>query len=141
MKKGIGLWIDHKKAVIIVPRKNSIETLYVESNIENHTHISSGKLSHKECGSQDYWVEDSYQRHIRERLAKYYDEIIHAIEDADSILIFGPGEAKVELKKHIAQKKPNWQIAAVEAADKMTDWEIADKVLNYFSQKTAALGY
>ena len=34
-------------------------------------------------------------------LANYYDELIACIGDAETILIFGPGEAKRELKKRM----------------------------------------
>jgi len=38
-------------------------------------------------------------------LANYYDEVIACIGDAETILIFGPGEAKGELKKRMERDK------------------------------------
>ena len=65
-------------------------------------------------------------------LDKYYDKAISAIHDATSILIFGPGEAKGELKKRIENKKLKGHKIAVEAADEMTEPQIAAKVRQRF---------
>jgi hypothetical protein len=65
-------------------------------------------------------------------LDKYYDEVITFIHDAESILIFGPGEAKGELKKRIEIKGLHGHIVGVETADEMTDPQIAAKVRKRF---------
>ena len=38
-------------------------------------------------------------------LANYYNEVIACIGDAETILIFGPGEAKDELQKRIEKDR------------------------------------
>lgn len=65
-------------------------------------------------------------------LNNYFDEVISSIRDAEAILIFGPGEAKNELKKHIESKELRGRIVGVETVDKMTDHQIAAKVRQYF---------
>ena len=48
-------------------------------------------------------------------------------------MIFGPGEAKLELEKELRKlKELATKVVAVEAADKMTEREIAAKVRRYF---------
>jgi hypothetical protein len=61
-------------------------------------------------------------------LANYYDEVIVCIGDAETILIFGPGEAKVELKKRMERDKIGIRIVTMETADKMTEPQIVAKV-------------
>ena len=56
------------------------------------------------------------------------DEIFSYIHDAEFILIFGPGEAKSELLKHIKNKKITGQIEEIETSDKMTDSQVVAKV-------------
>jgi hypothetical protein len=73
-------------------------------------------------------------------LHKYYDEVIAAIRDAESILIFGPGEAKGELKKRLEKDKLGGHIIAVETIDKLTDRQIAAKVREYFHKVGPAIG-
>ena len=65
-------------------------------------------------------------------LNKYYDEVIAAVGNANFILLFGPGEAKGELKKRLEHAKPGGHIIAIETADKMSDQQITAKVREYF---------
>jgi hypothetical protein len=52
-------------------------------------------------------------------------------------LIFGPGEAKGELKERLEQHKLGSRIAAIETADKMTNPQISAKVRTYFGEKNS----
>ncbi|MFZ2959628.1 MAG: hypothetical protein WA705_22305 [Candidatus Ozemobacteraceae bacterium] len=136
MKKEVGVWIDHRNAVITVLTKGKGKALHVEAEIEKHARISSGSRPRKPYGSLDVLVEDRYQRNIQGHLSKYYDEVISNIGEAESVLVFGPGEAKIELKKRMEMEKPMRRTVAVEPADRMTDNEIVEKVQQYFSHKT-----
>ena len=49
-----------------------------------------------------------------------------------SILIFGPGEAKGELEERLEKNDLGGRIVGIEAADKMTDRQIAAKVRQRF---------
>jgi hypothetical protein len=50
---------------------------------------------------------DSRRKTFMRHLNIYYDAVIASIRDAGSILIFGPGDAKDELKKRL--KKTSWR--------------------------------
>ncbi|MGZ3495417.1 MAG: hypothetical protein ACXWM6_13620, partial [Thermodesulfobacteriota bacterium] len=56
--------------------------------------------------------------------------------DAESILIFGPGEAKGELKKRLVRNKLGGRIVGIETIDRMTDRQIAAKVRRYFQENS-----
>ena len=75
---------------------------------------------------------DSRQRTFRGHLSIYYAAVIACIRDAEAILIFGPGEAKYELKKRLERNNLGGRIASIETVDKMTDRQIAAKVRQYF---------
>ena len=79
-------------------------------------------------------ADDIRQRARTGHLNLYYDAVIASIGDAESILIFGPGEAKVELKKRLVKSKPGGRIEAIETVDKMTDRQIAAKVRQHFAK-------
>jgi hypothetical protein len=64
----------------------------------------------------------------------YYDAVIASLRESQFLLLFGPGEAKGELKKRLDKAKLGARVAAVETADKMTDREIAAKVRDYFKE-------
>jgi hypothetical protein len=56
-------------------------------------------------------ADDLRQRELTGDLNVYYDEVISCIRDAESILIFGPGEAKGELKKRLEKDNLGGRIA------------------------------
>ena len=122
MKKQVGLWIDHKKAVIVTIRDGEEELKKITSNMEKQD-SSTG---------DDGSGEDVRDRKFENHLNKYYDEVIAYIRDADSIQIFGPGEAKGELEKRIKHEGLTPQILAIETVDRMTDRQISAKVRKHF---------
>ena len=125
MERKIGLWIDHRKAVIVTDKGE--ETKIIESNMEKHVRFSGGS-------SEPGQAEDVRDRQFNNHLNIYYDDVIACIGDAKSILIFGPGEAKGELKKRIEREELKGRIIDIETIDKMTDRQIAAKVRKYFQK-------
>ena len=126
MKKVVGLWIDHRKAVIVMVSDEGEETKQLESGMEKHVRFSGGSRS------EEGKAEDQRDRQFTGHLNTYYDEVIAHIRDAESILLFGPGEAKGELEKRLANKGLNGRIVGIESVDKMTDRQIAAKVRQHF---------
>ena len=126
MKKVAGLWIDHRKVVIVIVSDKGEETKQIESGMEKHVRFSGG--SRAEEGKAD----DQRDRQFTGHLNTYYDEVIAHIGDAESILIFGPGEAKGELEKRLANKGLGGRIVGIETVDKMTARQIAAKVRQRF---------
>ena len=122
MKKQVGVWIDHRKAVIVILKDEEEEIKKIKSNMEKHVRFTS----------EDGRGEDVRDRQFDNHLDSYYDEVIAYIRDADSIQIFGPGEAKGELEKRIEREGLKEHILAIETVDKMTDRQIAAKVRGRF---------
>ena len=123
-----GLWVDHRKAVIVTVSGETDTTKLVESNVEKHVRYSGGSGSGGSHGSREGTGEDTRERHFEGQLSKYYDEVIACVRDAEAILIFGPGEASGELQKRIEHAGFGSRIVGVERVDKMTDRQIAAKV-------------
>ena len=134
MKKRVGLWIDHKKALIVAVTDKGEEMALIISRAEKQFRRSGDSPLKGDYESQQIPSDDRRQRTFTEHLNLYYHAVIAAIGDAESILIFGPGEAKGELKKHLERKKLGARIAIVETADKMTDRQVAAKVRKRFPQ-------
>jgi len=134
MKTIVGVWLDHRKAVIAVVSDKGEETKVIESNVEKHSGRVAGVRSTTPYESQKVPADDIRQREFTSHLHGYYDEVIAAIRDAESILIFGPGEAKNELKSRLEKGRLGGRIVAVQAADKMTDRQIAAKVREHFHE-------
>ena len=125
MKRKIGLWIDHRKAVIVIVTSKGEETKIIESSMEKHVRFSDGS-------SEPGQAEDVRDRQFNNHLNIYYDDVFALIGNAKSILIFGPGEAKGELKKRLEGEDLKERIVDIETADKMSDRQITAKVRDHF---------
>ena len=132
MKSIVGVWIDHRKAVIAMVSDTGEKTKVIESKVEKQPGRFAGVRSTTPYESQKVPADDSRERDFTGHLHGFYDEVIAAIRDAESILIFGPGEAKGELKERLERDRLGGRIVAVETVDKMTDRQIAAKVREYF---------
>jgi glycerophosphoryl diester phosphodiesterase len=126
MKKQAGLWIDHRKAVIVIITEAGEEIKEITSNMKKHIRFTGG------TASEDGSTEDVRDRQFGNHLNSYYDEVVAVIRGADTIQIFGPGEAKGELVKRLEHDGLKAHILAIETVDKMTDRQIAAKVREHF---------
>jgi stalled ribosome rescue protein Dom34 len=93
-----GLWIDHRKAVVVVVTEAGEEINQILSKAEKQLRRTGSTPLQGNFESQQVPADDSRQRTFTGQLNNYYDEVIAYIRDAESILIFGPGVAKDELK-------------------------------------------
>jgi len=136
MKTRIGLWVDHRKAVVVaIPDYGEETTLVILSKVERQPGRIDGKRSTTSHESQLVSADDSRQRRFTGQLDIYYDAVIACVRNAETILIFGPGEAKGELRKRIMKAGIRGRIEEAETADKMTDPQIVAKVRQHFQEK------
>jgi stalled ribosome rescue protein Dom34 len=137
MKKNVGLWIDHRKAVILVLAERKEEVRRIESNMEKHVRFRGGVRGKTPFMAQYYAAEDRETRRQTGQLDHYFGEIVKTIRDAESVFIMGPGEAKHELEKRMTRSRIKNRIAKVETADKLTDRQIMARVRKFFKERDA----
>lgn len=131
MKHQAGVWIDHRKALIVTVTADGQHTSLVVSNVEKHPQRAADAVPGPYEALQES-PDDRRQRALTKHLNTYYDMVIAAVQDARSIFVCGPGESKVELKKRLVKQSLGTRLAALESADKMTDRQFIAKVRNYF---------
>jgi len=131
MERKVGLWIDHRKAVIVSINGELEKIKIIISDMEKHVRFSGGAEKDLE--------EDQRDRRFTGHLNIYYKEVIDFIRDSKSILIIGPGEAKSEFKKRLESKMLPGRVINLEVADKMTESQIAAKVREYYSKKSVPI--
>jgi len=132
MRTKAGLWIDHGMAIVVTVTEQWDETRLVISAVEKQRRRSGDSPLKGRYERQHVVADDSQQKSFTGHLNLYYDAVIAAIGGAESILIFGPGEAKGELKKRLQRKDLGGRIEVLETVDKMTDRQIAAKVRQHF---------
>ena len=132
MKRKVGLWIDHRQAIIVSVTEEGEEIGLITSQAEKQLRRSGDSPLKGSYESLQVPQDDSRQRAFTAHLNIYYDAVIASIRDAESILIFGPGEAKGELKKRLERDNLGGRIVGIETVDKMTDRQVATKVREHF---------
>ena len=132
MKTKVGLWIDHRKAIMVTVTEKGEEMGLIISRVEKQPRRSGDSPLKGPYEPHHVQAQDSRQRALTGHLNIYYDAVIASIRDAEAILIFGPGEAKGELKERLEKHNMGGRIVGVETVDRMTDRQIAAKVRRYF---------
>ena len=116
-KTTVGLWIDHKQAVIVWMTGETEEIKVIHSEIEKPPQAPA---------------DDKQQRVWTEHLNKYYDEVIALVRNVKELLLMGPGEAKGQLKRRLERTLLYGRKVEVETVDKLTEPQIVAKVREYF---------
>jgi hypothetical protein len=99
MAKYVVLWTNHKRSIIVSITDGVEEIRRVESKAQG--------------GVEEKW---------RQRRGEHYRKVIRAIQDAQEIFIFGPAQAKMELKIEILKSEPlSQRVVGTETAERMTE--------------------
>jgi len=120
MSVKIGVWIDHKQAILVLVTNTGKEIKKIASGI-------------KKPVRSVFVAEDTLERKSDSQLKNFYDEVIACLQGAEALLILGPGEAKGEFHKRLKSKKLRDLIVELERADQMTDRQLAAKVAEHFA--------
>lgn len=124
-KKTLGIWMDHASANL----------LDLHSKKNNHTIVSEFTFSTKEEAldkSESLMHNKEQQMH-----EAYYKEIADEILKYDTVLLFGPTDAKSELHNYLNKDLHFKDIKIdIEAADKMTDNQKEAFVREHFEKQS-----
>jgi len=124
MSHKVGIWIDHKKAVIVSASGNQITTKTLESEVGSHPRYS---------GPQDAGGEKKYEERHGQHLDQYYDDVISRLGQPEAVLILGPGEAKLQLKERLSRSRALAErVVEIETTDKLTEPQIVAKVKEHY---------
>ncbi|QIP13743.1 hypothetical protein G8759_14520 [Spirosoma aureum] len=131
METYTGIWLDHRKALIVSFKGDSATSHSVQVEAQKRQRIHRDGHPYKKA-------EDQVEELTRHRLANYYETICAQVKDASDIYIFGPGEAKTELEKVLRNKSTLAEkIKQVEPADYLTDYQIMARVREFAAKRLA----
>lgn len=120
------VWLDHNEAHIMHISPDDVETSVVKpASPHRNLQRKRGSVS----GSRQ--PEDPH----------FYHEVVEAISGAKEVLIVGPGQAKLELIKHIHAHDPKVaeQVVGVETVDHPSDAQVVAFARKYFVAKDRML--
>jgi hypothetical protein len=109
----------------------TVKTL--KSEVGPHARYSSRAGYPTPDGPQDGGGEKNYEERYGQQLNRYYDEVIGQLGEPEALLIFGPGEAKLQLKERLRRSPAlSERIVGVESTDKLTDPQIVARVKEHY---------
>jgi len=124
-----GIWIDHRRAVVVRIADGVETTLEIRSDVERRTGLAGGVRSAGARPSRPVPADDSRQRRLSGLLGGFYDRVTAELGDADSILILGPGEAKGEFRARLERRRPETPgTVELVSAGRMTGPQIVARV-------------
>lgn len=133
--KQVGVWIDHRQAILVLLSPGGEEIQRLDSNVEKQLRRSEqppyepSYESHEKLKTP---ADDEQQRAYTEHLTRYYDRVIAAVGTADSVLVLGPGEAKGELKKRFEARSTGVRTLDVQTAGDLTVPQLVQEVRRHF---------
>lgn len=137
MQKKIGIWVDRKKALIVIldPMEAEPSIQEILSDRERHVRLSGGSRTKRTpWGPQQIASDSKLEARDQQHMKRFYQQVIEAVSDAYKIILMGPGEAKMELKKEIDKSKSLSEcLVHMETCDKMTDRQFAARVREFFA--------
>lgn len=135
VNKQIGVWLDHRQAhfIDISKRLAIVETAF--SDQESHTRYKGEHGMGTSLGNHRS-TNNEHHMHNREEnsMNQYYDMIIDLLKQYDSILIFGPSNAKYELHNRLlGDKHFDTKVVVVKPAGHLTEPQMVAEVKAHFS--------
>lgn len=129
-----GIWLDFRDAYLISfdEEKNS-NVIHIHSNV-THPATKGGHRSKTRWGPQYAPPDSNNLERAKHEEHHYFQEILkHIDSDIEDIVIFGPAEAKIGLKKEIESIKHfHPRLRAVLPSDYMTQNEMVALFRNFF---------
>jgi hypothetical protein len=133
MNHRVGIWIDHKKAVIVSVSADQVTAKTLESEAGPRGRYSDRAGYPTLDGPQSGGGEKKHDRHYDQHLDRYYDEVISQLGQPEALLIFGPGEAKLQLKERLSRSRAlSESILGIETTDSLTDPQVVAKVKEHY---------
>jgi stalled ribosome rescue protein Dom34 len=123
----VAVWIDHNEARVF----DIAEDSFAESTVrapKHHVHKHPKGIAWEKSHPAD--------------LQKYFHSVVEALGNATEILILGPGNAKLELMRHVHSHDPALEkkIVGIETSDHPTDGELAKHARAYFNAEDRMRG-
>jgi stalled ribosome rescue protein Dom34 len=121
------VWLDHREAKVV---DFSVD----EKHVVNVHHKGGHRQVHHRAGStgSGHAPDDAH----------FFDAIVTALDDAQEILVTGPGNAKVGFRDHVAKRHAATakRIVGIETLDHPTEGELLAFARKYFKRVDNMLG-
>ena len=131
-----GIWIDTRQAYIIRVDHENSDISMIKSEIEDHK-PRGGSRSNVPYGPVETVSEQKYLERRNHQERTFFDRIIEAVNQDNGVLIMGPAQAKIGLKKRIVERTElSLRVIDSISTDSITQNQMVEKVKQYFDIPT-----
>ena len=116
MKKHIGVYIDHKRAIIIIVRDGDEKAMYVSSGLSQAQ------------GSNN----------ARNVIRDYYQRVKSLVRDADELYIFGPADPALQFVREMCRNILHPRIKRICVTRGMTEMSLLRRVRMFLTENSKA---
>lgn len=132
-KQQLGIWLDSQEAFLVHLNGDEPFVQKIESDIDTSEIKGGSGTGGTPWGPQINVSENKGLERLKHAQKNYFEILQKALETADEIYLFGPGEMKKHLSKFLESDKSfKPQILEVATADSMTENQLVAKVKDFF---------
>jgi hypothetical protein len=133
MIDNVGIWLDQRKAIIVLLKGDDERLVEIESNLETFRPHGGYGGANKQL-PQDAINDKKYLARKNDQLRAYFKNIVSILPPAEELYILGPGEGRklfVNFLNDEPKFKEVWLIS--EACDSIPVAQIIQKVKEHYS--------
>ena len=135
MERKVGVWIDSERAVVIAFSNGESTVKTILSGVEGKIREDGEGKDFGRFGNQFTNHEKKKDLKQQSELTNFAQDVVAELNNCDEVVIFGPAQMKVELKKVIdANSTLSKKLIDVVSADSMTDNQMVAWVRDYFKK-------
>ncbi len=133
MQRQAGVWIDHRKAVVVVLEDGEPRVKTVESHTEKPTKTSGAPIRRNPGGIRMWWRKTTANMTISGSLDTITRRLRQSLPVLDELLILGSGQAHKEFRHYLEDKQHyRGTIREDRPAMAMADEEVIEEVRRFF---------
>jgi hypothetical protein len=122
MSNGAGIWLDHRRAVVVNYTSAGHRLEKFQSGLRQLLRDNDGNHPRSLFGTKSKGTRSPKPAPAEKAdLNVFLEQVADAVRNADSIAICGPGQAKSELRNHLARHKLDDRVVSCEPAERMSD--------------------
>lgn len=131
-KTMVGIWMDHKKAVLTICSDEIQKTALVHSRVARWSKATGGSRGALPYGYNGGGAEDKKDHRRDHALHDYFRGLLEKLRAADEIYLMGPGLAKKEFKKFLDENHFGARVMGLSQKDHLTENQIAAETRAFF---------
>jgi hypothetical protein len=125
MSNGAGVWLDHRRAVVINFTAHGHRVEKFQSGLRMILKDIDGNKPRSLFGTKTKGARGPQPAPAEKAdVNDYLEQVVAAVANADSIALIGPGMAKSDLRKHLERHKLDDRIVTFAPAERMSDKQL-----------------